>query len=125
MNHRDSAVDVNNSAGNTHLRLSISFTANEWHHYAFTYDGQNAKSYKDGALIDTKTFSSATALGSFKYVVLGLSKAGSVWRRNNNTYSDLRVYATCLDIDDIKRLYNTPISLANNGTLFAGEFVET
>ena len=124
MNHRDSAVDINSSAGNTHIRLSIVFTANEWHHYAFTYDGQNAKSYKDGVLQDTKSFSAETTLGSFSSVVLGLSHAGSVWRRNDNTYSDLRMYATCLSESDIQSLYQIPISLSNNGTLFAGEYVE-
>lgn len=39
--------------------------------------------------------------------------------------SDIRAYAKELTEDEIKALYNTPISLANNGTLFAGEFVET
>lgn len=40
--------------------------------------------------------------------------------------SDFRIYATALSANQIKRLYNTPVSLSNNGTLLTqGEFVET
>ena len=63
-------------------------------------------------------------LGTFQNVVLGFSKAGGVWRKNNNAYSDLRVYITVLSPDAIKELFNTPISLSDNGTLFANEFCE-
>lgn len=39
--------------------------------------------------------------------------------------SDFRIYATTLSSDDILKLYNTPITLNNNGTLLtSGEFVE-
>lgn len=124
MNHRDAGIDINNSEGNAHLRLSISFIANEWHHYTFTYDGQYARSYRDGILQDTKNFSSTMTLGSFSNVFIGLSRAGGVWRRNDSYYSDFRIYATCLSASDIQQLYNTPISLANNGTLFANELTE-
>lgn len=125
MNHRDNRIDVNSSDGNSHIRPTITFIANEWHHYAFTYDGQNARTYRDGVLQDTKSFSAATALGTFNMVVLGLSRAGGVWRRNDNTYSDLRVYATALSVDDIIELYHTPVTLSNNGTLMTqGEYME-
>ena len=125
MNHRDNAVDINSSDGNDHLRLYITFLKNEWHHYAFTYDGQYARSYRDGILQDTKNFTSPTALGSFANVFIGFSKAGGVWRRNDAIYSDFRIYATALSADDILALYNTPISLSSNGTLLTqGEFTE-
>lgn len=125
MNHRDSAINVNMSNSTSQLYLSITFIANEWHHYAFTYDGQYARSYRDGVLQDTKNFSSATPLDSFTSIILGLSRAGGVWRRNDNTYSDLRAYATALSAEDVLALYNAPMSLANNGTLLTqGEFSE-
>jgi len=119
MNHRDSGVDINNSSANTHLRLLITFLQNTWCHYVFSYDGQNAKSYRNGVLQNTVSFSSATALASFTSVILGFSKAGGAWRRNNNDYSDFRIYATALSPDDVLELYHTSASLADNGTLMA------
>jgi len=126
MNHYDSGVIVNSSDGNTHLRLSIVLNSDEWHHYAFTFDGENAIAYKDGILVDTNNFSSSVTLGSFSSIIIGLSRAGGVWRKNNNDYSDFRIYATALSASDILELYHTPETLSNNGTLLTqGEFVES
>lgn len=122
MNQRDNTVDINST---TQCRVNIAFTANEWHHYAITYDGQTGRSYKDGVLQDTKSFSSALALDSFIGVIIGFSKAGGVWRRNDSYYSDFRLYTTALSADDILALYHTPASIANNGTLLTqGEISE-
>jgi hypothetical protein len=38
--------------------------------------------------------------------------------------SDFRIYATCLSDSDIQELYNKPISIDNQGTMFAVEMVE-
>ena len=112
--HRDSTVNINRPADNSQLLLPITFISNEWHHYAFTYDGQTAKSYRDGALQGTKSWSEATVLDPFRSVLIGFSRAGNVWRRNDNIYSDFRVYVTALSADDIIELYTTPTYLANN-----------
>ena len=124
MNHRDSAIDVNNSTGDIHLRLPVSFTQDEWHHYAFTYDGQTAKAYKDGVQTSSVAFSSATPLGSFKAFVLGLSRAGGAWRRNTSTYSDARVYVTCLSAEEIQKLYTVSASIDSNGNAYSAAYVE-
>lgn len=105
MNHRDGTVDMNDSASTTQVRPTITFTANEWHHYVFTYDGQNGKSYRDGVLQNTKSFADAKTLDSFIGVVIGFSKAGGVWRSNKSYYSDFRLYCTALSANDIKELY--------------------
>ena len=125
LNHRDNGFDVNSSDGKTHLRLSLGIIVGEWHHYAITYDGQIARSYRDGVLQDINNFSSATALGSFQYVFLGLSGAGGAYRKSVASYSDFRLYVTALSVEDILKLYNTPITLSNNGTLLTqGEYSE-
>ena len=113
MNHRDGAVDVNDSVSSTQCRPTINFIANEWHHYVFTYNGKDAKSYRDGILQDTKSFSESKTLDSFIGVIIGFSKAGGVWRSNKSYYSDFRVYCTALDQNDIKKLYNVNMSVDN------------
>lgn len=124
MNHYDSGVSVNSSDGNGRLRLSIVLKSDEWHHYAFTFDGKNAIAYKDGILVDTKSFSSSVTLGSFSSIIIGLSRAGGVWRRNDNTYSDFRIYATCLSPQDVRDLYAVGASLSDTGVLFSNEVSE-
>ena len=125
MNHRDSTIDINDSTSTTQCRPNITFVANEWHHYVITYDGQNGRTYRDGVLQNTKSFSEPKILDSFIGVVIGFSKAGGVWRRNDSYYSDFRVYMTCLDDSDILALYNTPTSITSNGTLMTqGEISE-
>lgn len=118
MNHRDSAVDINDSNSTTQCRPSFAPTFNEWHHYVITYDGQVGRVYKDGVQSSSAQFSSAKTLDSFEGVVLGFSKAGGVWRRNNAHYSDLRVYATCLSANDVKSLYQNEAYIDTSGTVY-------
>ena len=123
MNHRDGAVDINSVATVTHIRPTIDFTANEWHHYAFTYDGRYGKSYKDGILSDTKDMGSNKTLGDMKGIVIGFSRAGNVWRSNKSHYSDFRFYVTALSADDIKELYQASVHI-DKDNCYSYEFVE-
>ena len=124
MNHRDGAVDINDSASSTQCRPTINFIANEWHHYVFTYNGKDAKSYRDGVLQDTKSFSESKSLDSFLGVIIGFSKAGGVWRSNKSYYSDFRVYCTALNQNDIKKLYNINMSIDNFNNIHTFELDE-
>lgn len=80
------------------------------------------KVYSDGVLYGT---SDRTNTGQF----IGVYNSGFVGWRDSQQYggclSDFRIYATALTADQVKQLYEAPISLANNGTLFANEFNET
>lgn len=124
MNHRDSIVDINNAAGNTHKTVSIGFVANEWHHFAIVYDGRYARVYKDGTQTSTADMGSTMALGSMKGAVIGFSKAGGVWRSNKSYFSDFRLYATALTATQIKELYDTSVSIDSFGNIHAREVVE-
>ena len=97
-----------------------------WHHYSFVFDGINIKVYKDGALTNLgKIFSSTKPLRIFKKIFIGLSVAGGTWRQTSAYWSDFRVYTTALSAEDIKELYDTPISITNNGSLMTqGEVIE-
>ena len=124
MNHRDGWVDMNDSSSATQCHPEITFIPNEWHHYTFTYDGQNGKSYRDGLLQNTKSFSVPKTLDSFIGVILGFSKAGGVWRSNKSYYSDFRIYATALSADDVKSLYNNSAYIDNQGNIYGAVYEE-
>lgn len=124
MNHRDGAVDMNDSASTTQCRVTFYPTIGEWHHYVYTYDGQVGRGYKDGVQTATAQFSAAKTLDSFIGVVIGFSKAGGVWRRNDACYSDFRVYATALSAEDVLDLYNLGAAIDTNNNLYTYEVTE-
>lgn len=118
MNHRDSAANINTSASTSQCLPYLEAIYNEWHHYAITFDGQTGKTYKDGVQIDSKQFADPTTLDSFIGVIVGFSKAGGAWRRNNAYYSDFRVYATALSADDILSLYQNSAYIDSSGNVY-------
>ena len=123
MHHRDACIDMNTS-GNTHKTVAITFTANEWHHYAIVYDGRYGRVYKDGVAGNTLDMGSNVSLASMKAIVIGYSHAGGVIRSNKSLYSDFRLYTTALSADDIKELYQTSASIDKSGNMYAYEFKE-
>lgn len=125
MNNRDSAIDINDSSSTTQCRVIFQPTLGEWHHYVITYDGQVGRVYTDGVQTSSAQFSSARALDSFIGVVLGFSKAGGVWRKNDACYSDFRIYATALSADDVKDLYNNAAYIDNQSNVYAADYIET
>lgn len=124
MNHRDSTVDINDSASATQCRPAFTPTANEWHHYVVTYDGQVGKVYKDGVQSSTAQFSAAKTLDSCKALIIGFSKAGGVWRSNKSYFSDFRVYVTALSADDVKSLYQVTASADKNNNYYSYSYDE-
>ena len=123
-NNRDNSFDINSSDGNSHIRPILPFIFNQWTHYALTYNGKTATTYRDGVLYNSASFSSDTALGSMNKIVIGLSTAGGVWRKILGDYSDVRLYATALSADDIKELYETSASVDSHGNIYGHEVVE-
>ena len=92
-----------------------------FHHFAVTGDGTTTKLYVDGEFkANAKTYKGITG----KVIFFNGWDTGANYKFNGYL-SDFRLYATCLSADDIKQLYDTPVSIANNGTMFTqGEFVE-
>ena len=87
-----------------------------------TGDGTETKLYIDGEYKGTATI--YRALTGTQIWISGWDSGGSYTFIGSNM-SDFRIYATALTADQVKQLYEAPISLANNGTLFANEFNET
>ena len=95
--------------------------------FTYVFDNGEAYWYCNGAKISSSkvTYESKTLelKGGF---CIGDSYSGSTWNTNFNGYlSDFRIYATALSAEDVKNLYDTPVSLTNTGILMTqGEFIE-
>ena len=124
MHHRDAGFDLCPNSGSA-IRLTFNqYTANQWHHYAITYDGQKATAYRDGVALTNTSMSAAGPLKSFNNIWIGYSQAGGVKRKTLGSYSDFRVYVTSLSADDILSLYHTGAKIDNKQNLHSFEFNE-
>ena len=101
-----------------------------WHMFYCTFDGHTNNFYIDGELKATAT-SAATGKVPIFYstnkLFIGAECSGvnpQSGNKFNGKVSDVRIYATALTVEQIKELYNTSASVANNGTFFAREFIE-
>lgn len=103
--------------------------ANGWHHFCGTCDESQIKLYLDGVLVKTASVSNyGVHFHNSASMFIGAESAGGSSHSDLFTgkVSDVRIYYTTLTDDQVSRLYNTPVSLSNNGTLLTqGEFVET
>ena len=122
--HRDSGFDIYPSDASGVKRLSFTYTKNEWHHYALTYDGTTARAYQDGVEKTTVTVGTNKTLATFTQLYIGYSQAGGVRRKTLGSYSDFRIYCTALSADDILALYHTGAKVDNLGSLHTFEFNE-
>lgn len=100
-------------------KVSYTYNFNQWYHFVFVHSSSDSKLYIDGTLIGT---GSTASIPSGNYYV------GS-WRDTTSQnfegqMSDFRIYATALSADDVKELYSSSASIANNGTVMCYEFNE-
>ena len=118
------------SATNCYLRFgnsgwNVSVTGGEWTHLAFTKSGTTIKTYKNGAIYGSYTFSgTAPTYSDGNGVGIGCFHYSSNIYPYYGSISDFRIYATCLTDADIKALYSTAASISNTGVLMAYEFIE-
>ena len=108
-----------------YLGSNYSMDANVWYHLCVTItNGDTVKLYVNGELVQTRTVTNTTGtIASTTQFAVGVDLPGSD-ERYTGQLSDVRFYATALSADDIKALYQIPVSLSSDGTLFAGEYVE-
>ena len=96
------------------------YNFNEWTLFTFVRTASDSKLYVNGQLKITGT---TGTVPTGNYFIGSWSTATG--QNFEGRMSDFRIYATALTADQVKQLYEVPISLANNGTLFANEFNET
>ena len=96
----------------------------EWHFCAATIDGNEVKIYFDGELITTSTidWKTATLPSNLRFQV-GVDLPGTT-EKFNGSYSDVRFYSTVLTAEQVKELYNTPVSIDSSGKLYTRELKE-
>ena len=95
------------------------FNTNTWYHICLTTDGSTVKLYVNGEFKNSKP----TAISDWEYPLTIGARTNFV-NIINAKISDLRIYATELSAEEILKLYNVPIWIANNKTLATNEFVE-
>lgn len=115
--------NTGDSTNNPFNGLSTStYRDGNWHHYAITGDGTTVTLYIDGI---------SRANAKYWKPITGTQLYLNGWDsgynyKYNGFMSDFRIYATTLSADDVKELYDTVASVANNGTLLTrGEIVES
>lgn len=106
-----------NYSGSSAMSAS-GLSANVWNHYAVTFDNGSIKIYINGELDSSRT-ATITSISP-----------GTSWTIGNYAtelpkakVSDVRFYTTCLNELDVRELYNTSMSLSDNGLLFGYEFI--
>lgn len=99
-------------------------TDNVWHHYAITFKSGVERVYIDGAQVGT-TDSSSTGtvlkVGATSWNLAGYTASSEKFI---GALSDFRVYGSALSADDIKELYQIPVSIDNSGIVYGTEFNE-
>lgn len=90
-----------------------------WIHFVAVYDGANLHVYRNSIYEGKKAFTGLVTLANLS---VGIGYGVSYF--TNGNVSDFRIYATALSADDIKALYNTPISIDDKNTLHCTEIIE-
>ena len=92
-------------AGVTHVSKENLVIAQEWHHYAITFDGTKVTFYRDGAKVDEVANGAPAEYNLTKFVI---SRYAYPW---NGSIDEFRAWATCLNQEQIQSVCNR--SLAN------------
>lgn len=118
----DTIFGVYNGSTRINLYTNMGIPNSSWQLNTITFDGTNVKYYKNGVLVSTNALSGT--LPAFNGIKIGIGKAGGVYRQIQQYVSDFRIYTTALSADDVKELYQIPISVDKSGNAFAMEFIE-
>ena len=102
-------------------------SANTWYHFVIVNTGTDYTSLDRKLYINGVEQTATSNVNHWTYSIdetqIGKRSTSSDGLVGNMT--DLRLYATALSADDIKELYQAPVSISDNGTIFTqGEFIE-
>jgi len=134
LNNNKLGADIGTgTSSNTYksIQSTGTITGSGWHMFTISYDGLNIKVYIDGVLSNTSAaYTTKTPIfyNSTNGIFIGAEAGGNTTTPAgdyfNGKISDVRIYATALSDADVKELYSTSASIANNGALMAYDFNE-
>jgi hypothetical protein len=101
-------------------KIAAPYEFNKWNHMVFTKQGSEVKLYVNGVLANQGT--SSTGIVNSNYFIGAWNTATQ--QNYEGQMSDFRLYATALSAEQVAELYNTAVSVANNGILMGYELVE-
>lgn len=84
-------------------QTAASLTGTEWNHFVFSYDGTNAKTYKNGILLDTSAKNWMTGTNNNLFT-LGLTEGG-LSGYFDGTIDDLKIYNFAVTDTEAANLY--------------------
>ena len=101
-------------------KVAASYEFGKWTHVVFTKQDNVVKLYVNGVLANEGT--SSTSVPDNDYWIGSWNSSSA--QNFEGRMSDFRIYATALSATQVAELYNTAVSVANNGTLMGYELVE-
>ena len=122
LNCYEHSVSVSNGTSNVIMATDIDANST-WHMHTVVFDGTNVIYYVDGVEKNKSALSGAAAING---IVLGLNRAGGVYRQTQQYVSDFRIYVTALNPKSIVELFNSPIHITDMGDIIlqGGEVLE-
>lgn len=112
-------------------QINLSEIKTGWNMLTLTCDGRYTKAYLNGVLKSTIDKGSKVPISynATNTVFLGAEAASNTTtpenKRFNGKISDVKIFATALNQEDISSMYKTKFSISNKGEFMANEFIET
>lgn len=113
------------SGRSVYFHYATTFTDNVWHHVAIikTSSTDTDDVYIDGEFVEIGTVKDHFTHQTDIFCMTGRSYSAPC--KMSCYISDFRMYATALSLDDVKALYEAPVSVSDHGEIFTqGEFIE-
>ena len=101
---------------------STKLTDGNWHMCTMTYDGAAIKRYVDAVM--EKSTAATGSLVTSTYFVLGHYGSNTSYYSVEAYTSDVRIYTTALNDNQVKELYDTSATIDNAGNIYAREIKE-
>lgn len=116
---------IRSASESSYSNLAITTTLNNWNMITLVYTGAIYIRYLNGVEQGRATYGSNGVITNPNFMVGNSKYNGTPASENEEAFiSDVRFYATALSVDDIKELYSSSASIANNGTVMCYEFNE-
>ncbi len=106
------------------LNVNSYWKNDEWNHIVVTKNNTDYQCYINGNKLELSTDMNSWIHYAEDMLYIGCRNSGSTNTFYNGLISDFRFYGSTLTDDKIKQLYQTPISLSKDYTLFGTQFVE-